>query len=260
MALAPYIALERAMNTSTSTGTGNMVLGAAVDGYVTLDQAPLADDADYTFPYCIEGIDGACAGEVERGIGAIVSGELVRGLQYRVNAGVWASGAQTFSAGTKRIYLRTQPPAEDEANFITAITNFSNLAGFARCTASGNTTNATPTVLDGYLFHSAEESLYTTGSTFDIAAVPGGGTGPVAFRLTITATDGTDNKAWAFDFLALHNGTASIIGSPSPTVLGASGGASTWDVDVDVTGSDVEIVVTGEAAKNIHWACSGSFL
>ena len=261
MAIAPYIALERAMNTSTSTGTGNMVLGAAVDGYVTLDQAPIADDADYLIPYCIEGIDGACLGEVEIGLGKIVAGELVRDSdQQRTAAGVYASGAQTFSAGTKLIYLRTQPPASGTSNYIAATANFDGVGGFDRCAASLSTTNATPTVMDGNILRSSEDWNTVAASTFDISNVPTGGVGPVAFRLTVTATSGTDNKAWAFDFLAYHSGTASLIGSPTPVVIAQSGGASAWDVDAAVTGSLVQIVGTGAAATNIDWVARGGFV
>lgn len=260
MALAPFIALERARNPSTSEGTGNMTLGTPAAGDVTLDQAPLADDSDYTFPYCIEGIEGACLGEVARGIGTIVTGQLVRGSEEHVDSGAWTSGLQDFSAGTKLIYLRTQPPAVDETNFIAALSVFANLGGFGRCAGSANTTDATPTVMEGYLHHSPEDADYVTADTYDILTVPGGGTGPVAFRLTITANDGTDNKAWSFDFLTLHSGTASVVGSPTPAVLGASAGASTWDVDVAASGSEIQITVTGEAAKNIAWACAGTYL
>lgn len=254
MAIAPYIALERAMNTSTSTGTGNMVLGAAVAGYVTLDQAPIADDAYYLIPYCIEGIDGACEGEVARGIGTIVSGELVRGDEYRIVAGVWTSGAQTFSAGTKLIYLRMQPATGNGVNHTAALMGFSYVNGFNAVSVSASTTDATPTVMEG----AAVDVSATTpiiANTFDLSLIAS--TRASSFRLFVIADDGTDAKSWTFDFLVRHNGTASVIGSPTPAVITASAGAASWTLGVSASGDEIVLSATGEAAKNITWNGTG---
>ena len=258
MALAPYIALERAMNTSTSTGTGNMVLGAAVDGYVTLDQAPIADDAYYLIPYCIEGIDGACLGEVEIGIGTIVAGELVRGSsQYNIVAEVFASGAQTFSAGTKLVYLRTQPATGNGVNHTAALMGFRYVLGFNAVSVSASTTNATPTVMEG----AAVDVSATTpiiANTFDLSLIAS--TRASSFQLFVIADDGTDAKSWTFDFLVRHNGTASVIGSPTPTVITASAGAASWTLGVSASGDEIVLSATGEAAKNITWNGTGRFV
>lgn len=257
MALAPYIALERAMNTSTSTGTGNMVLGAEVAGYVTLDQAPIADDSNYVIPYCIEGIDGACEGEVARGVGTIVSGELVRDAsEYRIVAGVWTSGAQTFSAGTKLIYLRTQPASANGVNHTAALAGFSYVGGFNAVTASASTTDATPTVMEGAVVFVSDDGPLIA-NTFDLSLFAAACAS--AFQLLVIANDGTDAKCWTFDFLARHNGTASVSGSPAPAVVAASAGASSWDIDVSASGDEIQLVVTGEAAKNITWGATGRF-
>lgn len=259
MATQPYVSLERAMNTSTSTGTGNMVLGAEVSGYVTLDQAVMSGK---TFPYCVEGIDGACAGEVEIGIGAIVAGELTRDSeQFKIVAGEFTSGAQTFSAGTKRVYLRVIPPAYGNVSLNAGAVNTHLTAGFLRCQASLSTANATPAVMDG-LAAFASDDVLAVGATFPLDGVVS--TSPIVFRLTVSALDDTytDSKAWSLDFLIEYPsaGNIALIGSPTPVVIGASAGAAAWDVAVTASGDDVILTVTGAAATNINWKAAGTIL
>ena len=259
MAKHAYISLERAMNTSTSTGTGNMVLGAEVTGYVTLDQAAMSGK---TFPYCIEGIDGACAGEVEIGIGAIVAGELTRDSgQFKIVAGEFTSGAQTFSAGTKRIYLRVTPPVYESRTLIGAAQNTHLTDGYLRCAASAYTTNATPAVMDGSACFDTDDVL-VDGATFALDGV--GSVWPIVFRLTICAKDDadTESKAWALDFLIEYPsaGNIALIGSPTPVEIGESAGATAWDVAVTASGDDVILTVTGAAATNINWKAAGTIL
>lgn len=258
MATHPYISMERAMNTSVTTSTGNMVLDGPVDGYVSLDQT---DIGTKSFPYCIEGIDGACAGEVEIGIGAINSGELARDSdQYHIVAGEYVSGLQTFSAGTKRIYLRVIPPSIGDRSLIGAMQNMHATRGFLRCQASAFTANATPTVMDGEAcFDSGDQMV--AGTTFDLT---GAASALFAFRLTISAADdtSTNNKAWALDFLVKYPsaGNAALVGSPVPVEIGESGGATAWDVGVTASGDDVVLTVTGAAATNINWKAAGTIL
>lgn len=257
MAKHPYIGMERAMNTSTSTGTGNMVLGAVVDGYVTLDQAPM--DAD-PFPYCIEGIDGACAGEVEIGIGTVITGELARvSAQYHIAAGEFTSGAQTFSAGTKRIYLRVIPPASTsgQVSLIGAAQSLADTRGFQRCQATAFTANATPAVMDGSWCFDPNEEL-SEGATFpmDVATA----NTLRVFRLTISARSASDYKAWALDYAVEYPSAtnAALVGSPAPVVIGATAGAAAWDVDPGASGDLSTLTVTGAAATDITWSADGT--
>ena len=74
---------------------------------------------------------------------------------------------------------------------------------------------------------------------------------------SFVATDGTDTftltkRATYFNAA----GTVSLTGSASDLFAAESAGASAWDGQFDISGNDVLIQVTGEAAHNISWKVS----
>lgn len=95
------VARDRVMETSTTTGTGNITLAAAVTGYRTFTSAI---GLSVLFEYCIEAVDanGIATGEWETGTGYL-SGTttLVRGVSASSNANALVN----FSAGTKRAFI-----------------------------------------------------------------------------------------------------------------------------------------------------------
>lgn len=95
------LARDRVMETSTTTGTGNLTLAGAVTGYRTFTSAlPLSR----FFDYCIEAVDanGVPTGDWEVGEGYL-SGTttLVRG----VNASSNSNALVNLAAGTKRVFI-----------------------------------------------------------------------------------------------------------------------------------------------------------
>jgi hypothetical protein len=92
---------DRCLETTTTTGAGNITTAGAVTGYRTLNAAY---GTNAFIPYCIEGVDGSGVptGEWEVGQGYLsASATFVRD---RVYASSNANALVNFSAGTKNIF------------------------------------------------------------------------------------------------------------------------------------------------------------
>jgi hypothetical protein len=92
---------DRVLETSTSTGTGNITLAGAVTGFRTFN---VGLGLNVLTDYVIEGVDASNVptGEWETGRGYLsASNTLVRS---RPNAGSAATPV-SFSAGTKRVFI-----------------------------------------------------------------------------------------------------------------------------------------------------------
>lgn len=221
---------DRMMETSTSTGTGNMVLLGAVPGYQ--DISSYGGDP---IPYVIEmGTDW------ETGIGHISAGELVRDTMNSSSTGSPVS----FGAGTKRVWVGlnsavTFPLLE----YIEALEKGVH-------TASASTTDNTPTVMDTSLGFSG-----TSASGIELLS------GYVAaFNIIVTAArDNGDCRTWEVKGLAKNvSGTESIVDSPATiTTIADDAGASTWTVTVGVAADKIEFIVTGDTGHNIEWRARG---
>jgi hypothetical protein len=78
------------------------------------------------------------------------------------------------------------------------------------------------------------------------------------FKYLIIAKDVNNNseaKAWEVTGLAMNNtgASASLIGTPTKTVIAASTNASTWDITVGTGTDSLFIQGTGEVGKTINW-------
>lgn len=96
------VAKDRCLETSTTTGTGNVTLAGAITGYRTLASAI---DLNSRIDYAIEGVDGTGipTGEWEEGEGFLSGATtLVRDLAI---ASSNANALVNFSAGTKRVFI-----------------------------------------------------------------------------------------------------------------------------------------------------------
>jgi hypothetical protein len=92
---------DRVLETSTSTGTGNITLAGAVTGFRAFSPAMALN---VLTDYVIEGVDASNVptGEWETGVGYLsASTTLVRS---KPNAGSAATPV-SFSAGTKRVFI-----------------------------------------------------------------------------------------------------------------------------------------------------------
>lgn len=93
--------VDRCMETTTTTGTGNITTAGAVAGYRTLNTGY---GLNVFIPYCIEAVDanGVATGEWETGEGTLTgTTTFVRSVvKDSSNAGALVN----FSAGTKRIF------------------------------------------------------------------------------------------------------------------------------------------------------------
>ena len=92
---------DSAVETSTTTGTGDLTLAGAVTGYRTLNAAV---GTDVIFDYTIEAVDsgGAPTGEWETGKGYLSAATTLNRMQPDVGS---AATPVSFSAGTKRVYI-----------------------------------------------------------------------------------------------------------------------------------------------------------
>jgi len=91
---------DRVLETTTTTGTGDITLAGAVTGYRTVNAAI---GTNVLFGYAIVAVDGSGvpSGEWEVGLGYLSgSTTLVRSALYSSSTG----SAINFSAGTKRVF------------------------------------------------------------------------------------------------------------------------------------------------------------
>lgn len=97
-----HVRADRALETSTSTGTGNIALAGAVTGFAAF--ATYLSDGD-TFDYVIYAADGngVPTGAWETGVGAYVSSgnQFSRSVRQSSNSGSLVD----FAAGTKRVAM-----------------------------------------------------------------------------------------------------------------------------------------------------------
>jgi len=98
------VVADRACETTTGTGTGNLTLAGAVAGFETLAVAGAANDD--TFYYCIEAVDsnGNPTGEWEIGHGTYVSATPAI-ARTTVLQSSNSDALVSFSAGTKRVFI-----------------------------------------------------------------------------------------------------------------------------------------------------------
>lgn len=92
---------DRVLETTTTTGTGDLTLDGAVTGYQTFNSAKGTNAA---FDYSIVAVDGSGVptGQWEVGVGYLsASTTLVRSIFYSSSTG----SAINFSAGTKRVFI-----------------------------------------------------------------------------------------------------------------------------------------------------------
>ena len=97
------LAVDRRMETSTTTGTGNVTVAGAVVGYKTLVGGKI--EVNKFFDYVIEAVDasGVPTGEWETGEGYLTTSTvLVRQVVYESSN---ADALVNFSAGTKRVFI-----------------------------------------------------------------------------------------------------------------------------------------------------------
>ena len=113
---------DRRMETSTTTGTGNITLAGAVTGYKALFGGKIVLNA--FFDYCIEGVDGSGipTGEWETGEGYLSgSTTLVRAV---VSESSNANALVSFAVGTKRVFLTRGAWEMQDKGQIFAQTNY----------------------------------------------------------------------------------------------------------------------------------------
>ena len=94
---------DRRMETSTTTGTGNITLAGAVVGYKAISGGKIGLNA--FFDYCIEAVDASSipTGEWETGEGYLSAATtLVRAV---VSESSNANALVSFAAGTKRVFI-----------------------------------------------------------------------------------------------------------------------------------------------------------
>lgn len=99
---------DRALETTTTTGTGNLTTAGAVTGYQTLNNAV---GQNVPTPYACWGVDGSGVptGEWETGWGYLSAATTF--VRNQVVASSNSGSAVSFSAGTKR--LAVTPNAAD---------------------------------------------------------------------------------------------------------------------------------------------------
>jgi hypothetical protein len=98
---------DRCLETTTTTGTGDITTAGAIAGFRTLNSAY---GTGVNIPYCIEAVDasGVPTGDWETGQGTLST--TTNFQRTRVYASSNANALVSFAAGTKRIFATV--PAE----------------------------------------------------------------------------------------------------------------------------------------------------
>lgn len=93
---------NRVLETTTTTGTGNITLAGAVTGYTSFGGVVAVGD---TFDYYIEAVDGSgnASGDYEVGRGTYSATNTL--TRTRVESSTNSNSLVSFSAGTKRVGL-----------------------------------------------------------------------------------------------------------------------------------------------------------
>lgn len=226
--------------TSTTTGTGALTLAGAIAGYVAFDDA-FATGATNLFYYAIRGISGACAGQFAAGEGYLSDATTL----------VRDDGVDLLS-GTKRVYCAATALFLEQRNASAQLIENTSLRG--ACGLSATTADATPTVMEGTVRNGIDRPAMD--NTFETTA------GNIYFlKAVVHGNDSAGGDYAVFEVSALFKntaGTVAVIGTPTITTVHATAGAGTWAVDVDVSGSLIEVTVTGEAATDIAWGGGGT--
>lgn len=219
----PFSYADRIKETTTTTGSGGVYsLGGAVTGYKTFASQL---DASRVY-YFIQDVDG----NWEKGIGLVASGTPDTLTREVVEDSSNAGFAVNWTAGTKEIWcgLSSQSvPDGRHAQYLQASTGF----------FYGETSNNTPANLAV-----VDETVTPFGMLSVVTAL-------------VTAQDyATLAKGWELKALF---GPSGMIGTLTKTVIGASAGASGWDVDMDVdVDGALQITVTGDPSIAVTWAAS----
>ena len=173
---------DRVKETTTSTGTGTINLGGAVQGFTTFVAGIGNSNTTY---YCIE-LDGGA--EFEVGIGTVTDATPDTLSRTTILSSSNSNNAVNFSAGDKSVFC-TQPASK---------------AVFED--ASGNVTIAG--TVDGIDIQSRDGVLTTTTNTANAALARTGGsmTGQISFADNIKANFGAGD-----DLQIFHDGSNSII-------------------------------------------------
>lgn len=102
---------DRVLETSTTTGTGDITLAGAVTGFRTFDAALTAADV---VPYYIEAVDGdgVPTGAWESGIGTYNGSNVLARTTVKRSSN--ANAAVNFAAGTKRVGLGVLSPIDGD--------------------------------------------------------------------------------------------------------------------------------------------------
>lgn len=247
---------DRVMETSDFIGQvdaypGNIVLQGAVSGYRTFDDAGLF--MGKIFPLVIEGIDGACLGQVWWGWGELDATGLA--LRYATSSGL---SSLVFLAGTKRIFcaassglLAVETPAA-RALVNCGLTH--------RIKASETTNSATPKVLKGKSAIHVVDVTLPQDETFRVPT----GSGITLFSFLVVASSASEYGA-AWDCKALVNcagGTPVIVGTAAITAIAADAGMAGTGVSLAFgTNADssnaLQVIVTGLAADTLSWTLVG---
>lgn len=259
----PYYYYEtRAMNETTATGTDDVVISGSVPGYQSLVNTPLVA-LGRSFPYVMEGLDGACAGQVEVGYGTLDTGAFVRDVDaVSISAvdGTSAIGKTDFLAGTKRIYVA---PIGIDMGFLSEFRqNFTRGQLSQNVAARLSTEDDTPTIMSGYATFGGPTANRPgdgdpAGETFNfLTSLNTSYTFDVIVNAVKPATN--DCAAWRVTCLVnIDGGVPALVGTPTPTLIAATGGAGAWDLDVGVSSDALTLTATGAAASNIEWSAVG---
>ena len=107
---------------------------------------------------------------------------------------------------------------------------------------------------------SIDSTVQTTDATVTVIHTVATTTDSVTWiEATIQGRDNTANEVAFFKFTALFdNNTGTVTQKGSTTVLDNYEDDASWDFDLNISGTDIQIRVTGDATNNVEWRVLGN--
>lgn len=230
MNLSELVFHDFVQQTSATTGTGNYVLGDAMPGF-----QPFADILSTGKKFIYSATDGIFweigVGTLQAD-GSIARSEILRsysgpGSGFQISAINWGVGTKT---------LRLVANSDLFYTVATAEAVIPPLFAPARLTTSDNTS----------------QTLYAR----DIGLPDG----PYVLEAVVVAYAGATGaaKVWKVLAAAVFDGeTGSLLGTPAVDVIGGNGAGAAFGCTVDVSGTQLRILVTGDASATTEFAAYG---
>jgi hypothetical protein len=259
VAAGPGSAIISGQRNEITTNGSQSFIGGGIDNYISNYRSAIVGGHYNRVTYNQGFIGGGYNNQVNSSYGVIVGGAenatystggfaFIGGGGNNVADGYGSAVLGGFHATTRGVYGAV---AHASGSFIS--TNVGE-AQIARHILRKETTDAAPSIL------TANGNAVSSSPYINTTHLPDSSAFKVNAKVVAFEPTTGDAKEWDLTTLvtrAAGAATVSLVGIPVKTSGAASAGATAWNCDLvaDTTWGAVQVQVTGEASKTIHWVC-----